>query len=237
MKYSAVIIEDELPARITLKSYLRKYFEMIDVVAELGTVEEAVQYLRNNPPDILFVDVQLKDGTGIDVLSQLDADQLRIVFTTAHDNFTKEAFQNKAFGYLLKPLDPDDFKEIMQRVLKDLKTYDEEINSRKIKIPIPFGYKWIKISDIIRCEAENNYTKLIIREHSAPVVLSKTLKYTETVLINSDMFLRIHQTHLVNLTCIKNREIQNNMITMNNGDKIPVARSKRQMLYSRMKEN
>jgi two-component system LytT family response regulator len=124
MKYTATIIEDEIPARITLKSYLAKYFESIEVIAEIDNTQESIDFLNQNHCDILFIDVQLKDGKAIEILNKIDTSKHKIVFTTAHDDYTLEAFKHKAFGYLLKPLDPKDFKEIVGRILIDL-TYQD----------------------------------------------------------------------------------------------------------------
>jgi len=234
MKYSAVIIEDELPARVTLKSYLRRYFDGIEVIAELDTVAASIEYLKNETPDILFLDVQLKDGKSIQVLDAIDSTKLRIVFTTAHEEYALEAFHHKSFGYLLKPLDPTDFQEILNRVISDLQPKEEKLYQRRIKIPIAMGNRWIEIKNIIRCEAESNYTKIIVRNDTTIYTLSKTLKHIEHEVINSDQFFRVHQSHLVNLSQIKDMKVQNMEIKMVNGDTVPLSRAKRSGFYSRL---
>jgi two-component system LytT family response regulator len=234
MKYNTLIIEDELPARITLNSYLRKYFDTINVVAELGTVEESVSFLNKTQVDIIFLDIQLKDGKGVDILDRIDSTKYKIIFTTAHEEFALEAFKHRAFGYLLKPLDPTDFKEILNRAIKDLTTPKLEPINNRIRIPISSGYEWIEIDDIIRCEAESNYTKVIVKD--TKYIISKTLKHVEHELINSVLFSRVHQSHLVNLNWIDSTQIKNNTITLKNGDEIPVSRAHKDELFQLMKK-
>lgn len=233
MKFTATIIEDEIPARVTIKSYLAKYFESIEVISEIDNIQESIDYLNKNQSDILFMDVQLKDGNAIEILNKIDTNKYKIIFTTAHDDYTLEAFKYKAFGYLLKPLDPNDFKEIVGRVLIDL-TYQKSLE--KIKIPTALGYKWIEINQIIRCEAESNYTILIIKDQIKGSTISRTLKYVENEILNSAQFFRVHQSHLVNINYIKTAEIIHDKIMLKNGDTVPVSRSYKQKLH-RLLEN
>jgi len=236
MKHNALIIEDELPARVTLNSYLRKYFNAINVVAELGTVKESIDFINKNNIDIIFLDVQLKDGKGIEILNNIDPNKYKIIFTTAHEEFALEAFKNKAFGYLLKPLDPIDFKEILNRVIKDLSILEINLNSKKIQVPILKGYKLVELNDIIRCEAESNYTKIIVKNTSTNFIISKTLKHVESEIINSSLFYRVHQSHLINLNWIEDTQIKGNSIELKNGDKIPVSRAHKGELFQLMKK-
>jgi two-component system LytT family response regulator len=230
MIFKAVIIEDEILARETLTSYLARYFPDIKVMAEIDNINEAVNYLNEHVVDILFIDVHLKDGKSLEILKQVNAGDYKIIFTTAHDNYALEAFKNKAFGYLLKPIDPIDFKEIVGRVLKDLMAIDIEDSNKKIKVPTNTGYIVLDLKDIIRCEAESNYTKIFTKNNSTYITVSKTLKYVEQELIHSKNFIRIHQSHLINTAFVKIFEIKNNFITLTSGDKIPVSRAKRNSL-------
>ena len=236
MKYNTLVIEDELPARVTINSYLRKYFDTISVVAELGTVKEAISFLNEHQVDIIFLDVQLKDGKGIDILDKINSAEYKIIFTTAHEEFALEAFKHKAFGYLLKPLDPTDFKEILNRVITDLTTNESKSTSNRIRIPISQGHTWVDVNTIIRCESESNYTKIIVKDITNNLIISKTLKHVEHKMINSKLFFRTHQSHLINLNWVNGAQIKSNVITLINGDKVPVSRSHKDELYQLMKK-
>jgi len=236
MNIKAAIIEDEAPARETIKNYLKKYFPGIKVVHEVETKKDAIILLANSDVDLVFLDVQLKDGSGIDILKSIDKPSFKTVFTTAYDNFTKEAFEYKAFGYLLKPINPIDFKEIINRVLKDLTISD--FTSLKIKIPSKQGTILIDSSEIIRCESDNNYTVLYCA-NGEKHMLSKTLKHVELEILPQTQFIRAHQSHLVNLSFINPKKIGSNSFFLLDGLEIPVSRSKKEALIdwiSRMKE-
>ena len=232
MKYTAVIVEDEVPARDTLKSYLERYFENIRVIAEIDNVEEALDFLNDNEVDILFLDVQLTDGSGVDILENIKHSKFNLVFTTAFDEYAVDAFKHKSFGYLLKPLDPDDFVEIVNRVINDL-TVSREKGIKKIKVSIPSGNKWIVIDNIIRCEAESNYTRIIVKDKNATYIIAKTLKTVENEMINSSRFVRVHASHLINLDHISDMTIQHNKIIMKNGDEIPVSKAHRNIFLTK----
>ncbi len=234
MKYTAVIIEDELPAKVTLTSYIKRYCRDIEVIASFETVAESVAYLNQNQVDILFVDVQLRDGLGLDVLNQIESENYKIIFTTAFEKYAIDAIKYRSFGYLLKPLDPLEFKEIIRRVLKDLDDGSKREEQKRIKVPIANGYQWIDVMSIIRCSSESNYTKIIVKNVSSPIVIARTLKSVEEDMINSDSFFRVHKSHLINLAHIKDTEIQNNLVKMINDDEVPVARTKRNLLFERL---
>lgn len=228
MKISAVIIEDEKLARATIHSYLEEYFPNVTVVSEVDNVNEAIEILNNQSPQILFLDIELRDGLGIDVLNKADFNtDTKIIFTTAHDNFTLEAFKFKAFGYLLKPLSPMDFKEIMNRAIKDILFTDQ--SAAKLKVPLKSGYKMISIFDIVRCQADVNYTKVVTKQGDS-YILSKTLKVVEEELLNSSYFIRTHHAHLINLHYVDIEGVKGEKIVLNNEDVIPISRSKKRNL-------
>lgn len=235
MRYKAVIIEDEIPARDTLKKYLERYFDNIDVIAEIDNVKEAIRFLNDSSADILFMDVQLKDGKAKDILSQIKTDKYKIVYTTAYDDATLEAFRFKSFGYLLKPLDPEDFKKIIRRIIHDLQS-ESKLENKKVKVKLFDGYKWIDTDDIIRCESESNYTNIITNDSNRCYTISKTLKLVESDLIALPNFIRVHQSHLINIKYITSNEIHNNFILMKNGDRIPVSRSNRKIFYDALNQ-
>lgn len=233
MIFKALIVEDEIPARITLRSYLKRYFTQIEVEAEVDTVRGAVSFLENNPVDFIFLDVQLKDGKGVDIFNFISPDGYKIIFTTAFDQHTKDAFRLKSFGYLLKPLSPSNFKEIVNRALKDLIVINPE--SKKVKVPVKRGERWIDTQDIIRCESASNYTKIYCCKESKPFTVSKTLKFVEQEMIGSDDFIRVHQSHLINSHFINDTEIVENSISLTTGETIPISRSRKADLIDLLK--
>lgn len=229
----AIIVEDEFPARETLKSFLERYFPNIVVEAEVDSAKDAITLLNKSSYDVLFLDVQLTDGLGIEVLKQARNILPRVIFTTAHDNFTQEAFQYKAFGYLLKPLDPEDFKDIMNRVIKDVIFKDD--SSSYIKVPNKTGNSSIRINEIVRCEAESNYTKIITIKKEY-FIISKTLKTMEEDILPKEQFIRTHQSHLVSLKYLNKNEVSSKFLKTILGDEIPISRTRKDSIKGRLLE-
>jgi two-component system LytT family response regulator len=223
VNFNAIIIEDEMPARITLKSYLKKYFPNITIIQEIDNLKDAVHYFKENKETgIVFIDIQLKDGKTTDILNYIDNSRFKTVFTTAHEEYTQVAFKHKSFGYLLKPLDPDDFKEIVERIIKDL-TF--KIADKQLKITTAGGYDWVETKDIIRCESESNYTKIYVKNKTSYYTVPKTLKLVEQEISNPSLFVRTHQSHLININFILEFEFKKSTIMLNNQERIPISRA------------
>lgn len=227
----AIIVEDENPARETLNSYLERYFPNVQVEAETDSVKETITLLNTEQFDVMFLDIQLTDGFGIEVLQKVKYLLPRVIITTAYDNYTQEAFYHKAFGYLLKPLDPEDFKDIMNRVVKDIIFKDQ--SSSYIKIPNKSGHISLNISEIVRCEAMSNYTKLFTFKGDQ-YILSKTLKSMEENILPKDQFLRIHQSHMVSIKYIDKHNVSSKFISILNGGRVPVSRTRRDQIKKRL---
>lgn len=231
MNYTCLIVEDEHLARKTIKSFLRKYSPSIEVIGEVESIRDSLDFLEKNSVDILFVDIQLKDGNSMTMLNQIDTDRHKLIFTTAFEHYALEAFRMKAFGYLLKPIDPIDFKEILNRVIKDLKF--KEVGQRKnVKIITAKGSIWVDQLDIIRCESDNNYTKIFVRNTPSPYTLSKALKRVQMELLDQDLFLRCHRSHLINLRYLDKKEICDGHLHLSDGSSVPVSKANKNKVYS-----
>lgn len=201
---------------------------MIDIVEEFETVHESINYIKRTQVDIIFLDVHLRDGKGMEILEKIDSSGHKIIFTTAFDDYSLEAFKHKSFGYLMKPLNPLDFKEIVERVIKVLDAKSVKLTtSKKIKIRTSTGTIWVNLSQIVRCQAQNNYTEIFLENSSMRYTLTKTLKMVELEVLNSDIFFRCHQSHLINLNYLSNTEIKRNCLTMDDKSEIPISRAKR----------
>ena len=225
MSIKAIIIEDEKSSRIVLKSYINRYFPDVIVESEQDTVEGAINYLQNHSPDIIFLDIQLRDGIGLDIFERINSENQRIIFTTANSEYTLKAFELKAFGYLLKPFSPVDFKKIMNRIIKDISYAD--ISQNKIKVNVKQGIVYLNPQDIIRCESQSNYTEIFCKSSHKPFVIAKTLKMVESILTSSHFFFRIHQSHLVNFSYITKPIIKNNSIELITGEFLPISKSRK----------
>ncbi|MBB6370327.1 LytR/AlgR family response regulator transcription factor [Chryseobacterium shigense] len=204
-KIQACIIDDEQDGRDYIALLLENEFPEIESAFQASGVEEAYIYLSRNTPDILFLDVQLKDGTAFDLLSEFRDINSRIIFITAFENFAIQAIKNGAADYLLKPIRKMDFIIAVNKVLETIKKSKNPshipINENKISLPTLQGFKLTNISDIIRCEADSSYTTFYLTDKTR-VIVSKTLHEFEEQLTKYNFF-RIHHKHLINLFHLK----------------------------------
>lgn len=204
-KIQACIIDDEQDGRDYIALLLDNEFTDIQTAFQASSVEEAYIYLSKNTPDIIFLDVQLKDGTAFDLLSKFREIDSRIIFITAYENFAIQAIKSSAADYLLKPIRKMDFIVAVNKVLESIKKSKSSSsissNENKISLPTLQGFKLTNISDIIRCEADSSYTTFFLTDKTK-IIVSKTLHEFEEHLTKYNFF-RIHHKHLINLFHLK----------------------------------
>jgi two-component system LytT family response regulator len=194
--------------------------------------------LKQSTPEIVFLDIQLGDGTGFDILELLDQINFNIIFTTASDAYAVKAFRFSAIDYLLKPIDPDDLKAAVEKASQTKRTPNESLemlmeHSRQVYKPLKRlalntleKIHVVNISDIVRCEADVNYT-LFFFSDKTKLLVTKTLKDFEDML-KDHQFLRVHQSHLVNTNFIKEFvKGDGGYLMMHDGSSVPVSTRKR----------
>ncbi len=209
----AIIIDDEQHCCDRLNSLLREdYAHLIRVEGTFLTAGEGLKAVRALQPELLFLDVQLEEGTGFDLLRQLHEINFELIFTTAYEKYAVQAFKLSAIHYLLKPIDREDLKLAIGRLTGKLhktdaaKKVDTLIHNlqgapRRICIPVMTGLVFVPVTDIIRCESDVNYTTLHLRDRQK-LVVAKTLKEFEELLADYNFF-RVHNSHLINLAYVK----------------------------------
>jgi len=178
------------------------------------TAAEAEKGIEIQRPDIIFLDIQLQNKTGFDVLSAISYRDFSLIFTTAYEQYAIEAFKFSAVDYLLKPIDKEDFEKALQKAFD--KVERAQLNERidvllshlssnnhpkRISIPSYEGYQFLAIPEIVRCEADINYTHIFTSAGEKHTV-SKSLKHFEG-LLTAYGFFRIHNSHLINLDYVK----------------------------------
>jgi two-component system, LytTR family, response regulator len=239
----AVIIDDELQARSTLKKFLSAYCPEVSVRAECDSITAGFECIVNNTaPDILFLDVQLADGDGFDLLQRLPQINFEIIFTTGYNNYAIKAIKYAAIDYLVKPINPEELREAVSRVMKKKAKYnslDNPLPSRmngRIAIADSDGFRVVQLAKIVYCKAEGNYT-LFIFSDGEKILVCKNLKEYECVLPQSS-FLRIHNSYLINLEHLKSYvRGRGGQVEMSNGEFLDVARNRKQLLLDVMMSN
>lgn len=197
----ACIIDDEQDGRDYIALLLENEFPEIQINFQASSVEEAFIYLTKNSPEILFLDIQLNDGTAFDLLSQFKELPSQIIFITAYERFAIQAIKNGATDYLLKPIKKMDFiiavNKALENIAKNKLFLLNTIQNNKLSLPTLQGFKMINIPDIVRCEADSSYT-IFYLANKTKIMVSKTLHDFEETLIQHNFF-RIHHKHLINL--------------------------------------
>lgn len=249
---TALLIDDDSNLRNGMKSLLQRYAPEIAIIGEADSVTTGIQAMEKLTPQVVFLDIQLGDGTGFDILEQVahktGKSSSHIVFITAHEQYAIKAFRFSALDFLLKPVDPEELQKVIVKIKSVLeKNVDyahidlllENIrkkvdNFKRIALSTSDGIHLFEIADIIRCESEDNYTKFYIRNNK-PVLISKTLKDYEDLLTEHG-FERIHQSHLINLSYLKSYiKKDGGYVVMSDNSHLPISQRKKERLQEFLK--
>ena len=235
-----VIIDDETNCLEMMEWLLKTYASSIKIEAMCNSAEKGIEAINKFRPDVIFLDIEMPRMNGFDMLEQFDKLFFDVVFTTAYDQFAIKAFRYSALNYLLKPIDPDDLMETIRR-LEDKKSVPsrdqidlllESVRNMKpttprIALTTNDGMIFVSTKDIIYCEAESNYTNVILL-NGKKIMVSKVLKEVDEALAGPDFF-RIHNSFLINLNHIKKFvRGDGGYVVMDNDMTIGISRSRRQ---------
>lgn len=241
-----IIIDDEFKSRELLKVMLLEYCSGIELVGVADDVKSGLEVVSKNPPDLLFLDVELKQETGFDLLAQIHPLNFEIIFITAHSHYAIKAIKFSAIDYLLKPLNPEELKIAVEKVRERRaeSTFKNKIDilfqnlkgsskQQKIALPTPEGLIFALVEDIIFCEADGPYT-IIYLKSAGKFIVSKNLKEYELLLAEYN-FLRVHNSYLINLNEIK-RYIkgEGGYVIMSNDKKVDIAKRKKELFLSKI---
>lgn len=237
---TAIIIDDIVQARATLKEDLKAYCPDVKVIGEAEGVVSGVKLLKKQQADILFLDIQMQDGSGFDLLEILPEINYQVIFTTASDAFAIKAFRFSAVDYLLKPIDPDELMEAVKKVKETqqppkenlellLDTFKDKKSPSRLALHTQEKIQIADISQIIRCESTGNYTVFHFSE-GPKLMVTKTLKEYDQ-LLQEHGFVRVHQSHLVNSAKIKEYiKLEGGYLVMRDDSRVPVSLRKKSMV-------
>ncbi|MEO8151193.1 MAG: LytTR family DNA-binding domain-containing protein [Bacteroidia bacterium] len=212
----AIIIDDETHCIKRLSILLNDVCSNeVHLMGGFQSVETGLEGIKKLQPDLVFLDVQIHDKTGFDLLRQLNEIKFDVIFTTAFEKYAVQAFKFSAFEYLLKPIDADDLKQAIEKLHEKIskeesvKKFDTLFHnlqnlqnaSKRINVPTINGLVFLLVNDIIRCESDVNYTNIFLKDKTK-LFVAKTLKEFEE-LLGEYNFYRVHNSHLINLAYIK----------------------------------
>lgn len=244
---SAIIVDDEQKGRESLKLLINEYCPKVEILALCSNVADAYNSIIKLDPDLVFLDIQMKEETGFDLLKKFEKVNFEVIITTAHSNYAISAIKYSAIDYLLKPIDITELQEAVSRVEEKRSTPDilqrlgnlienvkvSSVEEYKLAIPSSDGLMFIKAADIVFCEAEGNYTNFNLKNGKRYIV-SKTLKEYENIL-SHHQFFRIHHSYLVNLKeIVKYTRGEGGYVTMSNGTNLDVSKRKKESFLERI---
>ena len=243
----AIIIDDELSCIETLELMLQKKFATeIKIVGTTTLPSAGIQLIEKHQPNIVFLDVEMPEMTGIELLQSLPQINFNVVFTTAHQHYAIQAIKLNALDYLTKPINLDELGVAIKKCAdkqgqnnKQLSSFLQQYNSNavhKISIPIGTSIQLVPINEIVRIESQSNYSTIYFTNKSKQVV-TKTLKDLEEQL-SAHNFLRVHHSHLINIEHVigfKNQD--SGYLIMQGNEVVEISRRKKQEVLQKLKMN
>lgn len=239
-KIRTLLVDDEQSCRDSVRMALEQYCADIEIVGEADSVENAVKLIGQHNPDLVFLDIEIKEGLGFDVLQAFNEINFNVIFITGHNHYAIKAFKFSAIDYLLKPFDLAELLAAVNRVRiaagksgfsarLQLMRENEQTAKKKLALPTFEGLSMVLIEEILRCESDNSYTTFYLKNNQKLIVSRSIGEYEE--LLSPYQFFRVHQSHLINLKEVKNYlKDDGGIVVLTDGTQVPVARRRKEQL-------
>ncbi|WP_028295294.1 LytR/AlgR family response regulator transcription factor [Olivibacter sitiensis] len=239
---NALLVDDEVNNLDNLQALLGKHCPEVSVVGRAGNVDTALELVQLHRPDLIFLDIQMPDKNGFELLKALPERDMEVIFVTAYDQYGIQAVKFSAIDYLLKPINIEEMKGAVDKVRQRLENRKRNLQlenllgiieqrvakeNHRIALPSQKEVRLVEVQQIVRCEATNNYTSFYLLSGEELVVSRPIYEYEE--LLSHYGFVRCHQSHLVNrkhvLSFLKE---DGGYLRLADGYKIPVSRQKKE---------
>lgn len=236
-----VIIDDEEDSISLLRIQLKRHCEQVGAIHSFSNPIRALAEIESLSPDLVFLDIEMPELNGFQLLEKLMPVTFKVVFTTAYNEFAIKAFRFSALDYLVKPIDVNDLIEAVNKAAVKLNPSDEQLNHfqrqmnservNKIAVSSLSGVVFINLDDILYIEASSNYSILVLLD-GEKVIVSKTLKDVQEILENRNFF-RIHRQYIINLNKVKFFNKNDCLLTLENNKQLQVARIQKDKLIEK----
>lgn len=242
--HKILIIDDEPKSRILLRTMLEECCPEHLIAGEADGVASGVKAIRELEPDIVFLDIEMNDGSGFDLLDQVQDITFKLIFTTAHSEFALKAFRYHAIDYLLKPIEEKLLADALKRIqvqspasLKSqLASFFDSMKEKKLEkltINSQEGATYIRLDEIIYLQTTGNYTSFLLEDGSRVLVVKSLQEYED--MLPKDQFFRIHQSYIVRGPQVRKFLRDESCLIMLNGDQLPVAKRRKHELLQWLK--
>lgn len=236
-----IIIEDEIQAISALMADLNRYCPELKVIGTSGSVDEAIELIKEAKPELIFLDIQLTDGLGFEILEAFQKGDFHVIFTTAYSQYAINAIKFSALDYLLKPINAEELKEAVAKVKTSNKSASQiqienfiknqslQNQNKRIALQTTQGIFIHEINTILKCTSEGNYTNIHFTD-GKKLLISKPLKEFEDLLCNNG-FERIHHSHIINLNHLISFIFKDGgYVIMSDKSSLPVSKRKKASL-------
>lgn len=233
-----IIVEDDNASKNLLKLIIEEHFHNIEIVAFAENVQDAVDLVNNEKPELIFLDIELPDGYGFEVIQKAEFKNFEVIFVSAFNKYALRAFDFAALHYLIKPITCESLKIALERykhkanfklMEKRLQVLKSNLSNEILKIMLPTGngMEFFNLDEIIRCEADDNYTIVYLTGNKKYIMVTKTLSTLDAALSESG-FVRIHRKYLINFKYIKKfiKSKKNPSVVMIDGAELPISESR-----------
>ena len=235
-----LLVDNEKEVRGLLKDMIASISADAYIVEEAEGVETGVQKINTFQPDVIFLDVEMNDGTGFDLMNRVSNPAFQLVFTTAHNKYAVQAFKCSAIDYLLKPVDFTELENSLQKAAaaisgnslsKQMAVLMQQLTAKdtsekQIVLKDSEASYFVKVADILYCEAEGSYTKFYV-QNNTPIIISKNLSIYEELLALYG-FIRTHHSYLVNPAKIKMYDkADGGTLILDSGHTVPISHRKK----------
>lgn len=231
----ALIIDDEALARVLLRGLLTEYCPEVEVVADVADLPSGVKAIRKFKPNLVFLDIEMPGHSGLELLDFFDPHEVNfeVIFATAYDQYALRAFKLSAIDYLLKPIDPLELEQAVQKVAQKQKNaalFDAQTNyellrnvsAQRLVLPTASGIRFLDLDKIMYFRADGSYTE-IITEANEKIIVSRVLKSFEDALDGHPDFLRAQRSYIINCRFITEYVKNNASVRLGNKHEIPIA--------------
>ena len=243
-----LIIDDEKSGREIVTNLLTQYCPNISIIGEAESVQSGILAINQLKPQLVMLDVNMQDGTGFDLLKQVQQKDFKVIFVTAFQDYAIKAFQFSAIDYLLKPVSVDNLINAVNKAEEQIERGDLElklssllmninqtsVEPKKIILKTAERIYAVDLKDIVRCESHDSYTQFYLSD-GKKILVSRQLKEFDEML-NGNPFIRIHQSHLINLKYFDYFEKSDDKVFMKDKSSVPVATRKKEQLMKLISE-